>query len=65
MPLDLQDVQSLIKMLFKVTCQIEYFIVELFIDELQYLSLCCALYNFVEYTLNTNPMIEVAPKLWP
>ena len=40
----LHNVQAYIKMLFRVTCQIEHFIVEIFIEDTQYLSLCCARY---------------------
>ena len=41
-----------------------YFIVELFIEDTQHLSLCCARYMIylVEFTLNPNSMIEIAPE---
>ena len=41
----LYNVQAYIKMLFWVTCQIEYFIVEIFIEDTQYLSLSCPRYQ--------------------
>ena len=42
---------------------IEYFIVELFIDDPRYLSLCYAHYILLKYALNPNSMIEIAPEL--
>ena len=39
------------------------FIVELFIGDTKYLSLFCARYYLVEYTLNSNSMIQIAPEL--
>ena len=50
----LYNVQAYIKMLFRVTCWIEYFIVELFIEDTQYLSLCCA-----RYILWSTPSIQI------
>ena len=47
---------------FRVTCLIEYFIVELLIEESQYF-LCVVLDNLIEFTLNPNSMIEIAPEL--
>ena len=50
------NVQSYIKMLFRVTCWIEHFIIELFIDDLN-IYLCVELIISFEYTLNQNLMI--------
>ena len=41
-------------MLFWVTCWIEYFIVELFVEDTQYLSLC-----FAQFILLGIPTIEI------
>ena len=55
----LYNVQPENKMLFRFTCWIEYFIVELFIEDTQYLPLSTC----VEYVLNPNSIIEIAPEL--
>ena len=54
--------QYLLLVLYNVEA---FFIVELFIEDTQYLSLYCARYILLsnEYTLNPNSMIEIVPEL--
>ena len=42
------------EMLLGVTCLIEYFIIKLFIDDPQFIDLCCVL-----YVLLSTPLIQI------
>ena len=58
------NVQFSIKMLIGVTCLIEIFIIELFIEDTQYFSFCCARYILFSIPSIQIQWLKVAPELW-